>query len=452
MKMGQSMRLTIQLHHGGTWHDAATLTLADADAGVAGSSVVSYEANYFLEHGAIPLSEGQPLTDARAVSVMSPVDLEDRSYPGWPPFLLDLMPQGHARRKLSEHLGINPDAPSSEVRLLLRGAGAPVGNLRIKEAAEAEAERLHDAPRQGVTRDDILDKSEVFLEVVDRFAMVASGSSGLQGEWPKIAMTRARDGRWYPDPVVPDTQAVAHVIVKLLRSNEESDRLILEGEAAYAAVAKAFGVRVGLPLVHRNGVLVIPRFDRRIAPDGLVRRGQESIVSAIGVSAFGHVEAHETYLDMIRAVSADPMADVAEYLKREVLNQAMGNPDNHGRNTALAKDASGQVRLTPLFDFAPMRLAPADTGRPTKWACMRASGRDHAPDWTIVCEAAAGNDLDPGALLAILREAEERVRALPRTAREHGVPEAVVSRAIGDRPAGIADTIAAIPPLGRTPR
>ncbi|MFC6744510.1 HipA domain-containing protein [Methylobacterium persicinum] len=206
------------------------------------------------------------------------------------------------------------------------------------------------------------------------------------------------------------------------------------------------------PLVHRNGVLVIPRFDRRAGPGGLVRLGQESIVSAIGVSAFGHVEAHETYLEMIRAVSADPMADVVEYLKRELLNQAMGNPDNHGRNTALAKNSSGQVRLTPLFDFAPMRLAPADMGRPTKWACMRPSGRDHAPDWSIVCAAAAGDDLDPDALLRILRETEDRVRSLTSTARRFGVPEAVIDRAIGDRPSRMAETLAAIPKPARTPR
>ena len=450
--MGHPMKLTIQLHHGGSWHDAAMVTLSNPGVGVAGASSVSYEAPYFLEHGSIPFSEGQPLIDARAVSVLSPVDLEDRYFPGWPPFLLDLMPQGHARRKLSEHLGIDPDAPGSEVRLLLRGAGAPVGNLRIKEAAEAEVDRLRDAPRQGVTREDILDKSDVFLEVADRFAMIASGSSGLQGEWPKIAMTRAKDGLWYPDPVVADVEALAHVIVKLQRSNEECDRLILEGEAAYAAVAKEFGVRVGSSLVYRNGVLVIPRFDRRAGPGGLVRLGQESIVSAIGVSAFGHVEAHETYLEMIRAVSADPMADVAEYLKRELLNQAMGNPDNHGRNTALAKNSSGQVRLTPLFDFAPMRLAPADMGRPTKWACMRAAGRDHAPDWSIICAAAAGDDLDPDALLRILWETEDRVRSLTSTARRFGVPEAVIDRAIGDRPSRMADTLAAIPQPARTPR
>jgi len=443
--MGFFMHLTLQLYHGGEWHDAATLTLRDPALGAKGPSTVSYEPGYFSEHGAIPLSEGRSLVDARAVSVLCPVDLEDRYYDrSWPPFLLDLMPQGHARRKLSDHLGLNPDSAASEIHLLLHGAGAPVGNLRIKEAADREADRLRDAPRIGVTRDDILDKTPVFQEVADRYAMIASGSSGLQGEWPKIAMARGRDGLWYPDPVIPDGEATGHVIVKLLRSAQASDRLILEGEAAYAAVAQDFGVNVhGLP-TYREGVLVMPRFDRAQGRGGLIRKGQESLVSAIGVSAYGHLEAHETYLAMIRSVSTDPFKDVLEYLRRDVLNLSMGNPDNHGRNTALAKDPSGRIALTPLYDFAPMRVAPSDTGRPTKWACMRSAGRDHNPDWSAVCEVAAGDELDPEALASALAEDAERVRGLEEAARRHGVPEEVIERAIGDRPVDISDGLAAL--------
>lgn len=79
-------------------------------------------------------------------------------------------------------------------------------------------------------------------------------------------------------------------------------------------------------------------------------------MAAAGIAAFGHVDVHETYLAVIRDVSADPQADVAEYLRRDALNLATGNPDNHGRNTALSKRL-GSVRLSPLFDYAPMRLA-----------------------------------------------------------------------------------------------
>ncbi len=58
-------------------------------------------------------------------------------------------------------------------------------------------------------------ETDLFVEVVDRFGMLASGSSGLQGEWPKVALTLAEDGLWYPDAFVDDEEARMHVIVKL---------------------------------------------------------------------------------------------------------------------------------------------------------------------------------------------------------------------------------------------
>lgn len=92
------------------------------------------------------------------------------------------MPQGHARRKLANHLKIGEDLRSSDLPLLLRSSRNPIGNIRIAEAAASESIRLADIKRVGVTKDDIFDRIEKFIEVVDRFAMLASGSSGLQGE------------------------------------------------------------------------------------------------------------------------------------------------------------------------------------------------------------------------------------------------------------------------------
>jgi len=136
------MELALQLHHGRAWHDVATLKLEQPARGIRGPSVVAYDLNYFVEHGAIPMSEDRPLTDARALSTTFPVSMEDRSYPTWPPFLLDLLPQGYQRQELAEHLKLDPDAPSTEIHLLMRAGGASVGNMRIKEARLEEGIRL----------------------------------------------------------------------------------------------------------------------------------------------------------------------------------------------------------------------------------------------------------------------------------------------------------------------
>lgn len=257
------MRLTLQTHFYGQWHHAATLELKDDTAGYQGASIVDYDLDYFVTVASAEFAGGKTVRDHRALSVRYPVDLENRYSRSWPPFLLDLMPQGHARRKLAEHLSLAEGSRASDLPLLLRSATGGIGNIRIKEAAEAETERLRGVERQGVTEAEILERSDRFMEVADRFGMLASGSSGLQGEWPKVSMTQANDGLYYPDSFVTDDEAVRHVIVKLVRSSEPVDRLILEGEALYSRIAQEIGLNVHEPSTYAESVLIIPRFDRK---------------------------------------------------------------------------------------------------------------------------------------------------------------------------------------------
>ncbi|NRP21656.1 hypothetical protein LPJGGPFB_04915 [Ensifer adhaerens] len=425
------MRLTLEIHFEGKWHEAATVALQDDEAGYQGSSIVDYDLDYFIATAARDFAVGNAVGDHRALSVRFPVDLENRHGSRWPPFLLDLMPQGHARRKLAEHLGLNEAARSSDRSLLLRAATGGIGNIRIKEAAEAESQRLRGLQRQGVTEGDILERSDRFMEVADRFAMLASGSSGLQGEWPKVSMTQAADGLYYADSIVSDEEAVRHVIVKLVRSNEPVDRTILEGEALYSRLALELGLNVKEPSLYAEGVLIIPRFDRQKGANGeTVRLGQESLVSAIGVADFGHIGTHEAYIDILKAYSADPLADVTEYLKRDIVNLALGNPDNHGRNSALSKYPDGTIRLSPLFDFAPMRLAREGILRSTRWASMRDAARDHLPDWRQICADVWPEPDGQARIGSQLQSLSDRLRQIPQYARDLGATDLVVDRAM----------------------
>ena len=438
------MRLTLQTHFDGEWHHAATLELNDDAAGFQGASIVDYDLDYFVTVASAEFAAGKTVRDHRALSVRYPVDLENRNSRSWPPFLLDLMPQGHARRKLAEHLSLAEGSRASDLPLLLRSATGGIGNIRIKEAADAEAERLRGVERQGVTDAEILERSDRFMEVADRFGMLASGSSGLQGEWPKVSMTQANDGLYYPDSFVTDDEAVRHVIVKLLRSNEPVDRLILEGEALYSRIAQEIGLNVSEPSTYAEGVLIIPRFDRKTREGGAtVRLGQESLVSAVGVADFGHVGTHEAYIDVLRRYSTDPFADIVEYLKRDIANLAFGNPDNHGRNSALSKHQDGTIHLSPLFDFVPMRLAREGIVRSTRWAKMRDGGRDHLPDWKHICGELMPDPAEQEALTARLVMFAERLRQAPSMAKDMSAPPDILDRAMG-RCIAIADSVLAV--------
>lgn len=256
-------------------------------------------------------------------------------------------------------------------------------------------------------------------------------------------MTQANDGLYYPDSFVTDDEAVRHVIVKLVRSNEPVDRLILEGEALYSRLAQEIGLNVSEPSTYAEGVLIIPRFDRKNKEgDGTVRLGRESLVSAVGVADFGHVGTHEAYIDVLRQYSIYPFLDIAEYLKRDIANLALGNPDNHGRNSALSKHQDGTIRLSPLFDFAPMRLAKEGIVRPTRWATMRDSARDHRPDWRRICAELMPDDGEQNALEAMLVQFAEQLRQVPAMAKERGASAAILDHAMG-RCLEIADSVLA---------
>lgn len=414
------MDLDIEVFFGGAWHDAAVVGLDSPDMGYVGSADVSYDPRYFIKHAALDFGEDRFTGDIRAVSVNYPVDLVNRYTDRWPAFLLDMIPQGHARRKLAQVMKLDENARSSDLPLLLRSAGHTVGNLRVSQAYAQERERLHGIVRVGVTEDDILDKSDRFNEVVDRFAMLASGSSGLQGEWPKVAMTLAADGLYYPDPLVEDSEAEGHYIVKLLRSNKEADLDILSGEAVYSAVAEKIGLNVSGVSSYRNGALMIPRFDRAFRDGRLVRNGQESFVSALGISEFGYVGTHEAYIDMLKRFSSQPFEDIAEYVKRDIANLALGNSDNHGRNTAMGKYEDGSIGLTPLYDFAPMKLAPETVMRSTNWECMRCLHRQANPDWRVVCDTIFPGGDEADRLMQTLIEFGQVLEHAPKFAEELG--------------------------------
>jgi serine/threonine-protein kinase HipA len=413
-----------------SWHDAAVVTLTAWNQGWKTASSVSYENDYFFDFGAEAFAEDRPVRDFRAYSVAAPIDLVGRGAETWPAFLLDFMPQGRQAERIAKHLNIAVGAQETDFRLIEWAGGSPVGNTRIKEAHQLETQRIANVARKGVTMDDILERSDAFMEVADRFSMLASGSNGLQGEWPKVALTQADDGLWYPDTMVADADARKHVIVKLLRSGDESDRNILESEAGYSKVAREFGLMVEDVNVYGHGALVIPRFDRAVTSEGLQRYGQESLVSALGIAEFGYAGRHESYLKLIQEVSADPLQDTIEYLLRDIMNLAMGNPDNHGRNTALRKFPDGRIRLAPLFDFAPMRIDASSIPRSTTWDCMRPLGRDTNPDWRVVCEVVATPAVPAEDLMAALAAKEDELRALPDIARSHCVPDSVVEHVI----------------------
>ena len=78
-----------------------------------------------------------------------------------------------------------------------------------------------------------------------------------------------------------------------------------------------------------------------------------------------------------------------------------------------------------------MRLAREGIVRSTRWAVMRDGGRDHLPDWKLVCGELMPDPAEQKALVATLCEFAERLRQAPAMAKELGASRDVLDRAMG---------------------
>ncbi len=373
MQINQSC--TIQLFLDQQWHDVAEVRLhADAGHGWKTRTYSGYALDWAFAH--------THARDAHALCAHWPVGLEPLQLPHWPVFLIDMLPQGFGRQELLRRIGLPATAgTTADWPLLLAGAGNPVGHLRVKEAAGWLAD--HAGAMRGFTDDEIAQRGEEFSEYLASHGLFVAGSSGVQGEWPKVLLTRAHDGLLYLDHTLPDAQAAAHYIVKFGRGADRQLASILRHEAPYMGIAERLGLRVHAPLVLRHRALFIPRFDRRVENGRVVRLAQESIATLTGLPGFEAVPSHDQVCRALLRHCTDPQAEVLEYLRRDVANLALGNKDNHARNTAVQRDAAGRIALTPLYDFAPMYLHPDGIARRIRWQ----DNDGGSPDWRRVLDS-----------------------------------------------------------------
>lgn len=393
----------VQVFSGGLWRDAAVVSLTGSEAdGWRAPTYSAYLPDYALDH------PGR--RDAAACGVRFPVSLEIDERDTWPGWLVDLLPQGYGRQELLRRLGQPANAEAGADWTLLRaGAGNPIGNMRIKEAWDWLAGKQA-GPTRGFRFDEVAGRHEDFVEHLAGHGLFVAGSSGVQGEWPKILLTEADDGLLYLDHCLEDERARRHWLVKFHRGPDRDLEEILRAEALYMELARELGLRVHGALESHGRTLFIPRFDRHRDRQGVQRIAQESLASLCGRAGFGITLGHEEACRALAGVVADPLTEIIEYLKRDVANLALGNKDNHARNTAIARHHDGRIALTPLFDFAPMFLHPDGIARQSRWRDDN-GGR---PDWRRVTAAAAeAADLSPRRLREALREMAPRLQELP---------------------------------------
>lgn len=404
----------IEIFHEEQWLKAAQVSFSDVvrNGFRANDCVFEYDLNYAFGNAPPP------------VSFMLPVDADRHNFQAWPAFLYDLVPQDNGRRFLLDRLQ-RPDAQASDLPLLLAGAFKPIGRLRVREAVDYFERHVepHLLAADGFVLGELLARAPEFHEAMMAHGMLAAGGTGVQGVAPKYLLTKAHDGKWYPDAVLPDAQAQRHFIVKRPRGPSEIDRKVLCNEARYMEVAQRFGIRIfDLPVLHGD-MLFIPRFDRRVQDGSVQRFHQESLASIAGLAGFGIQANQFNLLAAIRRVVDVPIEDTIEFIRRDVLNLAMRNTDNHARNTAV-HTVDGITRITPLFDFAPMYLDPEGITRAARW--YHPETRKELQRWEDILPHLHLPPEEHNQLVKALVQFGEQLAGLQECMREVGVDQDIV--------------------------
>ncbi|MFY0730049.1 type II toxin-antitoxin system HipA family toxin [Pseudomonas sp. NFX15] len=424
--------LTLQVHTDGNWHDAMVLSFDRPEKGFESRCSFGYAQSYLFDNYE---EIGTPF--AKAVSARFPLDWDGRRTNA-PAFVHDIAPAGAAKRFLLAHVGGDkPSDVGTDLYLLAKSTPAPIGNMRVKESAEAVDQRRP----MGFERQDVISRDNRFLEYAYEQGAAIGGATGAGGEAPKLLLTESKAGLFYPDAVLEDSDVTQHWFVKFARNKgTTTDQAILRSEYHYYKALQALGLETvsaqGLALEEASKPsLWVRRFDRQTTAQGVERFAVESMYSLANITTPGSAMDHMVVIRLLarlwrEAGQTEQIPDlVAEYLRRDLLNKILGNSDNHGRNTSIIRDVAS-FRLAPIYDLAPMVMDDEGITRSTKWPKELERAGD--VDWRGVCRALAdlADPDDPLAGLSDLQDSFERLRedanqlmALPDILSASGLPD-----------------------------
>ncbi|WP_421847767.1 type II toxin-antitoxin system HipA family toxin [Marinomonas sp.] len=420
--------LTLQALIQQQWHDIATLKLASPEKGAASSSRLGYEFEYSVEC--------LDRNDEHACSLALPVQIMiEHEADRWFGFLEDIVPAGAARRYLIDFWELQSlSVGEQDSALLEKGTIAPVGNLRVKESLPSlpSGSTLH---LRKFSLDDVVERDSSFLEYAQEMGAISGGATGAGGEAPKLLLRCSEQEKIWIDTFQEQHDiADAHYLVKFPRGRKTQDDCdILRAEYHFYHELTAMGFntistdKMKLLEGSRYPSLWLPRFDTHWNEHYWDRYGLESIFSVLNKPAGSYLN----HFDVIHCVCAllqrrskefDTARFVCEWLSRDLLNIAFGNSDNHGRNTALLKKPN-DIWLSPIYDFAPMKVDPEGVTRTTKWGSPFEEGGEYR--WQAITEE-LGNLCPCETSLSALKQTASKLVGLRQRLEARGVPERIL--------------------------
>lgn len=427
------MQLTLQVYWDFQWHDAGIVNFRKPALGLRGTPSFGYNTEYILKalEKAGDLKK-EDLTDQTAIGMNLPCNFSQDYLRGEiAPILRDIISQGAARRHWVTLLGYRRDPEQKiDTQLLSLGCTAPIGNLRIKEAADLFESSVGKTSPITFNRADVPTLVADTLSPLPKEPYICAGAFGAGGDAPKLLLVETCDGHYGLEGTVPENEVVKHWLVKLPRGRKtKADIAVLEAEAAiYRLLAERGFNTITESFLDSSGgdeALWLLRFDRESTAKGLLRHGVESIYSMMGQVGDGARLCHADVLTRLRSCVTQPLKEdtlLVDYLVRDILNTATGNRDNHGRNTSLLKRGS-EIELAPAYDIAPMVLDPEGIASSTWWPRYLLDNKRN-PDYRAILVEHATN---PEVAALYMIQALEKLVNLKEGLIRHGAPTAMLN-------------------------
>lgn len=408
----------------GEWHLLCELKVEDVTLGRSSSIEIEYQSKAIYSFNELKQAK---------ICEQFPLGYFPYTSKTWPAFLYDLMPVAAARRYWQQQKDLVADSEAArDFRLLKQCTSAPLGNLRISES-------VIETQTRGFNLEEVVTQDSNFIDYAYMSGASITGALGAGGESLKFLLVEGKDGLYYLEGTLSDTEVDQHYIVKFAR-NESGviDRQILDGESSYYQLAERLGFKtinteeiMYFPLGQIEGMtkpsLWLPRFDREIieldVSSPVKRHGMESLNSIMGLTQVNEPLRHSDAIRRLVSLwqehgqEAEIPEMVAEYIKRDLLNVVLGNTNNHGGNLSILK-FNDCIELAPIYDLSPMVLDLTGVERTLRWSRENEQGDQF--NWHGICvEAAEASEVlgvsgvDDVYLWRSLKECAAKMSALP---------------------------------------
>jgi serine/threonine-protein kinase HipA len=305
------------------------------------------------------------------------------------PFTLENLPL-KGDKVLNYFDNLLPDSDAMRQRVALRfntGSTDPFDLLMAigRDCVGAVQLLDEDAAPEGTNRVDATPMSDTDIE---RLLVETVSSSGMAaGRDPdvdlRISIAGAQEktallwwnGRWQKPHGATPTTHILKLPLGLMGGHQADFSTSVDNEWLCMTLLKAYGLDVADVTIATFGakrVLVVERFDRRLASDGrwILRLPQEDFCQVVGCPPLRKYESDggpglQTLFTTLRQ-SVNAEADLRTFMATQVLFWLLRAPDGHAKNFSVQILPRGRFQLTKLYDV--MSAYPVLGNGPNQWS------------------------------------------------------------------------------------